>query len=187
MDFFPHHNRPCHCMFSTFIKCRPYTLLQKQFVNLKWCRSHNKVCSVLETIKAFGWICWGLLTILLIVTLIKLVLNGTGSSGGRTNRDTRGAVATYPDTRQTNTSATVHDQPRTQSTQGALAPHGAQTKQNTQQLHQSQPANSPGALYQQDIDHPAHTEPRHIVWSLTRLTFNSRLQVLLCNIFLGSK
>lgn len=93
------------------------------------------------------------------------MLSGTGSSGSRTNRDTRGAAATYPDTRQTNASATVHDQSRTQSTQGALAPHGAQTKQNTQQLHQSQPANatSPGALYQQDIDHPAHTEPRHIV------------------------
>ena len=166
MDIFPHHIRPRHCMFSTlFIQCRPYTLLQRRFSNLKWCRSHHKVCSVLETIKAFGWICWGILTILLVVTLIKLVLSGTGN---RTNRGTRGAATAYPDTRQTNTSATVHDQPRTQPqqpVQGVMAPHGAQTKQNTQHSHQSPPTttSAPGALYQQDINHPTHTEPRHIV------------------------
>ena len=149
MDILPHHIRPCHCMFSTFlIQCRPHALLQRQFSNLKWCRSHHKVCSVLETIKAFGWICWGLLSILLVVTLIKLVLSDTGS---RSNRGTRGAVTAYPDTRQTNTSATVHDQPRTQAVPAA---HGTQTKQNA---HQSGPttATAPGALYQQDIDHSA--------------------------------
>jgi hypothetical protein len=115
---------------------------------------------VLETIKAFGWICWGFLTILLVVTLIKLLLSG---SGNRTNRGTRGAATAYPDTRQTTTSAAVHDQPRTQPAQGAVATPGAQTKQNTHINQPHQTTTAPGALYQQDIDHPAHTEPRHIV------------------------
>ena len=146
--------------------CRPYTFwpTQERFSNLKWCRSHHKVCSVLETIKAFGWICWGILTILLVITLIKLVLSDTGSRSNRGTRATPAAAATaaaYPDTRQTTTSTTVHD--RTQPTQGVTAPHGA--KQNThtginahQQSHQSPPTTTPaqGALYQQGIDQP-HT------------------------------
>ena len=119
MDIFPHHSRPCHCMFSTFfIQCRPYTLLQRQFSNLKWCRSF-KVCSVLEAIKAFGWICWGLFTILLVVTLIKLLLGG----------DTRTTRSEHrPDTRQIN----VHDQPpRTQVTQPVENKRSAQEATET--------------------------------------------------------
>jgi hypothetical protein len=154
MDIFPYHNLPCHCMFSAFfIQYLSYILPQRQFSNLKWCRSHHKVCSVLETIKAFGWICWGLLSILLIVTIMMLAL---GNSGSRSNRGTRGtaaATAYTPDTRQTNASATVHDQSRTQPVQ---APHG--TKQNAH-MSQQQPSGpttttAPGALYQQDIDRP---------------------------------
>ena len=76
------------CSQPSSFSARPYTLLQKQFSNLKWCRSY-KVCSVLETIKAFGWICWGLFTILLVVTLIMLLL---GNNETRSSRD-RGATA----------------------------------------------------------------------------------------------
>ena len=122
MDIFPHHSRPCHCMFSTsFIQCRPYTFLQRRFSNLKWCRSHHKVCSVLETIKAFGWICWGLLSILFILAVIVFYLSDTGS---RTNHGTPGP---HPDTRQTNQAnapATVHGQ-----TQGVPVTHASGAKQ----------------------------------------------------------
>ena len=91
------------------------------------------------------------------------------SQGGTRNRGAAAPAAVYPDTRQTTTSATVHDQPRTQPTQGVTAPHGAQTtKQNAHtinQQHQSPPTTTTapaGAMYQQDIDHPPHTGP-HIV------------------------
>ena len=125
MDIFPHHSRPCHCMFSTFfIQCRPHALLQKQFSNLKWCRSHHKVCSVLETIKAFGWICWGLLSILLVVTLIMLLLDGTGN---RTNRGYSGTP-----TRQTTTTPVTATDARPQPAQGT-------NKQNPQQPPPHQP------------------------------------------------
>jgi hypothetical protein len=132
-------------------------LLQRQFSNLKWCRSHHKVCSVLETIKAFGWICWGLLTILLVLTLIALILRSENTNRGNN------APATY-ETRQTGP-ATVHDQSRTtQPAQGVPATHGAQTtKQGIQQQSHPTTTTAPGALYQQDIDHPTVTEPRNIV------------------------
>ena len=127
MDIFPHHICPCHSMFSTlFTRGRPYTLLQEQFSNLKWCRSHHKVCSVLETIKAFGWICFGFFFILFFVAAIKWLLSR--DTGSRANRGT----PAYPDTRQTqNASATVHPQ----TVQGAQAhgtAPGVQTKQNPQ-------------------------------------------------------
>ena len=167
MDISSHHSRPCHRMFSTFsIQCGPHTFLQRQFSNLKYCRSHHKVCRILETIKAFSWICWGIVTILLVVTLIKILLGNRGNL--RTNRNTRGAVA-YPDTRQTTTGPTVQEPSRPQATQGGPTSHGASTKQNTsqqqqQQAHQSAPTTTaPGALYQQGIDHRASGEPRQTV------------------------
>ena len=79
-------------------------------------------------------------------------------TGSRSNRGTRGAAATLPDTRQTNTSATVHDQSRTQPVQSVPVAHGPQTKQNPHinQQNQSVPTTTTaqGALYHQDIDHP---------------------------------
>ena len=128
MDIFPHHSCPCHCMFSNNSSFSAVlTLFQEQFSNLKWCRSHHKVCSVLETIKAFGWICWGLLSILLIITLIKLVLSDTG-------RTHRGAAA-HPQTTQTRqantTTVPTQPQPHTvQPVQPAVA-HGAKTQPTT--------------------------------------------------------
>ena len=132
MDIFPHHSRPCHCMFSNnSLFSAVLTPFQEQFSNLKWCRSHHKVCSVLETIKAFGWICWGLLSILLIITLIKLVLSDTG-------RTHRGAAA-HPQTTQTRqantttvpTNVPTQPQPHTvQPVQPAVA-HGAKTQPTT--------------------------------------------------------
>ncbi|KAF8815256.1 hypothetical protein BYT27DRAFT_7129161, partial [Phlegmacium glaucopus] len=41
-------------------------LVTDQFSNLKWCRGGFKECSVLETIKAFSWMCWAILSFLLL-------------------------------------------------------------------------------------------------------------------------
>ena len=161
------------CSRIFFIQCRSHSLLQEQFSNLKWCRSHNKVCRILETIKAFGWICWGILSILLVVTLIKLVLSDSGSR----NRGTYPQTSQATQTRQAaNTSATVTDpsrtttttQPQAHTVQSVPAAHGAKTQNATHQ-----PATTNTATYYNRED---QTPAAALVWSVRPpLMYGSRL------------
>jgi hypothetical protein len=115
-----------HSSFSAVLTI----LLQEQFSNLKWCRSHHKECRILETIKAFGWICWGFFSILLVVALCKLVF---GDRSVRSNHGTGPATTQIP---TTNTATATHDHasrtvPATQATQGAKQTTTAHTTTNT--------------------------------------------------------
>ncbi|KDR78035.1 hypothetical protein GALMADRAFT_42244, partial [Galerina marginata CBS 339.88] len=43
-----------------------------RYLHLKECRAHYKTCRILETIKAFSWICWIFTTFLIISTLSNM-------------------------------------------------------------------------------------------------------------------
>ena len=47
-------------------------LLQRHWYHLKWCRGFFKQCRILETIKAFSWICWILTTFLIPLSLLRM-------------------------------------------------------------------------------------------------------------------
>ncbi|KAF8957213.1 hypothetical protein BDZ97DRAFT_1670344 [Flammula alnicola] len=72
--------------------------------NLKWCRGAHKECRILESIKAFVWICWGWLTIILIASVIHMITNKHGIGGPLHGEQDTG---TYPETRETRTTTTA--------------------------------------------------------------------------------
>ncbi|KIM37777.1 hypothetical protein M413DRAFT_448290 [Hebeloma cylindrosporum] len=82
-----------------------------KYHNLKWCRGGHKVCRILETIKAFAWMCWCWTFFLLIAGFANMLANKHGISGPVHGR--RDDVGTYPQTNRTTAPATtaVHTQP----------------------------------------------------------------------------
>ncbi|KAJ3508521.1 hypothetical protein NMY22_g16585 [Coprinellus aureogranulatus] len=61
---------------------------------LKWCRGAYKVCRILETIKAFSWICFILTTFLVFLGLFDYLFN----KGKDTYRSHKSTPAAYPET-----------------------------------------------------------------------------------------
>ncbi|KAF8153754.1 hypothetical protein B0H34DRAFT_617158, partial [Crassisporium funariophilum] len=64
--------------------------------HLKYCRGSSKQCRILETIKAFAWICWILTTFLILASLANMTRRKHGWGGPVHGRDD---AAAYPDTR----------------------------------------------------------------------------------------
>ncbi|KAF9039829.1 hypothetical protein BJ165DRAFT_1494304 [Panaeolus papilionaceus] len=83
--------------------------------NLKWCRGGFKTCRILETIKAFSWICWGFTTFLLLASIANMMRNRHTPAGPVHGR--RDDV--YPETRQTTTTTTARN---TTAAPGHVAP-----------------------------------------------------------------
>jgi len=101
-----------------FCRIGPHVGLQHTFHNLKWCRGSQKVCAVLETIKAFSWMCWAWTCFLLIASLGNMLVNKHGIGGPVHGR--RDDVGTYPQTRENRTTGAptaVHNQPAAQQQQ----------------------------------------------------------------------
>ncbi|TEB18049.1 hypothetical protein FA13DRAFT_1758862 [Coprinellus micaceus] len=69
-------------------------IITHKWLHLKWCRGSYKVCRILETIKAFSWICFGLTSFLVLLGLIDFLFN----KGKETYRS-KAAPAAYPETR----------------------------------------------------------------------------------------
>ncbi|KAF9481101.1 hypothetical protein BDN70DRAFT_855794 [Pholiota conissans] len=49
--------------------------------NLKWCRGSYKACRILETIKAFSWICWGFTTFVILASFGHMGMEKLGFGG----------------------------------------------------------------------------------------------------------
>jgi hypothetical protein len=78
--------------------------------NLKWCRGSQKVCRILETIKAFSWMCWIFTTFLILASLANMMMHKVGLGGAAHGRsEDTGRYA--PETRQTTTTTTTHSRP----------------------------------------------------------------------------
>ncbi|TFK26989.1 hypothetical protein FA15DRAFT_614903 [Coprinopsis marcescibilis] len=96
-----------------------------KWLHLKWCRSHYRVCSVLETVKAFSFICFGLACLLILFGIIDLILtrSSPGDSAAGTKKKTAMYPATntagYPETRTAAAAPTVPPaaQPATRTTE----------------------------------------------------------------------
>ncbi|KAJ2929608.1 hypothetical protein H1R20_g7494, partial [Candolleomyces eurysporus] len=73
-----------------------------KWLHLRWCRGSYKVCRILETIKAFSWICFGLLSFLMLFAVADYFWSrhkkGGSAYGGSTYSEARtvtAAPATY--------------------------------------------------------------------------------------------
>ncbi|KAF5326503.1 hypothetical protein D9611_000514 [Ephemerocybe angulata] len=45
-----------------------------RWLHLKWCRGHHKECRILEAIKGFSWICYGLASFILMYAIAEWLL-----------------------------------------------------------------------------------------------------------------
>ncbi|KAF8200194.1 hypothetical protein BJ912DRAFT_1019977 [Pholiota molesta] len=73
--------------------------------NLKWCRGSHRPCRILETIKAFSWICWGISCFVILASASHLAMEKTsftGAAAGGTTRSSGYGHSSGPDTRQVN-------------------------------------------------------------------------------------
>ncbi|KAH9476511.1 hypothetical protein JR316_0010423 [Psilocybe cubensis] len=72
-------------------------IMTHKWLHLKHCRGHYKVCRILETIKAFSWMCFILSTFLILASLLSMLTRKRTLSdpvyGGN-------EYGTYPETRQ---------------------------------------------------------------------------------------
>ncbi|EAU87486.1 hypothetical protein CC1G_02245 [Coprinopsis cinerea okayama7 len=96
-------------IFVMFLVGAAYTT--HHWLSLRWCDGY-RVCSVLQTIKAFSFICWGLTCLLLLFALIDMLWTkstcGDAAAGGGSRKSAMypaagaaaaPAAATYPETR----------------------------------------------------------------------------------------
>lgn len=101
-DWCGHHH--CERLSGISKVCSGSHHLQHDFLRLKWCRGWDKQCRIMETIKAFSWICFGFTVILLLLSLINMLTRRSGLGGKAHGRD---EPTTYPQTRQTTTTTTT--------------------------------------------------------------------------------
>ncbi|CAA7263977.1 unnamed protein product [Cyclocybe aegerita] len=80
--------------------------------NLGWCRGY-KSCRILETIKAFSWICWALVTLLILSSLYNMIQRKSGWWSAADGRKEREVSGNYPETRATTTTTASHTEPLT--------------------------------------------------------------------------
>ncbi|PPQ91093.1 hypothetical protein CVT25_013131 [Psilocybe cyanescens] len=112
---------------------------QHKWLHLKHCRSHFKVCRILETIKAFSWMCFIISTFLLIASLISMLRHKRTLSDPLYGEDDYG---TYPETRQaraagtaTTTTAYNNVQPTSHNVGTTnTVPHNATTNVHTHEV-----------------------------------------------------
>ncbi|KAJ3507901.1 hypothetical protein NLJ89_g6043 [Agrocybe chaxingu] len=86
-----------------------------RWTNLGWCRGSYKICRILEAIKAFSWICWALVTLLILSSLYNMIQRRSGwwsAADGRKEREPSGS-GSYPETRATTTTTASHTEPLT--------------------------------------------------------------------------
>lgn len=77
-----------------------------KWLRLKWCRGSYKVCRILETIKAFSWICFGLATFLILFAIVDWFLSR--DSTGYATKPAAAPAAAYPETRTAAPTAVSH-------------------------------------------------------------------------------
>ncbi|KAF5329314.1 hypothetical protein D9619_009391 [Psilocybe cf. subviscida] len=100
-------------------------VMTSKWSNLKWCRGSYRACKILETIKAFSWITWGILTLALLASIIHMLTNKRTITGGMHGEEDGYRAGAYPETRQTTSGAY---QPETrQATSGTYQPETHQT------------------------------------------------------------
>ncbi|KAJ2916359.1 hypothetical protein MD484_g4070, partial [Candolleomyces efflorescens] len=91
-----------------------------KWLHLKWCRGSQKVCRILETIKAFSWICFGLISFLMLFAIADYFWSrhrkGGSAYGG----------STYPEARTTTTAPATYTAPAP-ATQQPPATHTTET------------------------------------------------------------
>jgi hypothetical protein len=93
--------RLCIPSLPRFLNCAH----QHKWNNLKWCRGSHKPCRILETIKAFSWICWGISCFVILASASHLAMEKTsftGAAAGGTTRSSGYGHSSGPDTRQVN-------------------------------------------------------------------------------------